>query len=146
MHRADSDLLTQVQSVTLVRGDGQSVVASLERVAPMGRGYRVKFEGCNDRDAAERLRGATLSVPRSHLPELDTGENYLVDLLGAKVIGPQGEEVGKVSGIQSYPSVDAVVIERPDGTIVEQPLVDSWVADVDSELGTITLSRLDGLL
>lgn len=146
LHREESDLLERIQAVTLVRTDGTSVLTRIERVSRMGRGFRVKFLGYNDRDATERIRGAVLFVPREVLPPLPADENYLIDLVGATVFGPDGEQVGTVVAVQSYPSVDSVVIERPDGSTVEQPLVDNWVRSVDAKQRQIQLGSLEGLL
>jgi 16S rRNA processing protein RimM len=146
LHREESDLLERIQAATLVRTDGTSVLTRIERVSRMGRGFRVKFLGYNDRDAAEQIRGAVLFVPREVLPPLSADESYLIDLVGASVVGPDGVSVGRVIAVQSYPSVDSVVIERPDGSTVEQPLVDNWVSSVDVKQCQIQLSSLEGLL
>ena len=146
LHRPDSDLLERVATVTLVDKKGTVVVARLEGVARMGRGFRVKFGGFDDIHAAEQLRGATLQLPREELPALDTGESYLTDLVGARVIGPEGDEFGVVVGVQCYPSVDSVVIDKLDGSRVEQPLVEDWVTILDPKVGAIALKSLEGLL
>ncbi len=145
LHQADSDLLERINAVTLQTAQGESVAAELERIARMGRGYRVKFSGFNDRTAAERLRGATLSVPRDVLPALPGDECYLVDLVGAKVMGPDGQDFGVVIDVQSYPSVDSAIIEMLDGTQVEQPLVDEWV-NINDAPRRLALKSLEGLL
>lgn len=146
LHHAESDLLERVQTVTLLTAQGESVSAEFERVARMGRGYRVKFRGVDDRTAAEGLRGARLSVPRDLLPPLEEGELYLADLVGANVTGPDGRDFGVVVAVQSYPSVDSAIIERPDGTQVEQPLVDEWVNIDQAPKPRLTLKSLEGLL
>ena len=146
LHHIDSDLLERITEVTLQTTHGVSVIAALEKVARMGRGFRVKFGGIDDRTAAEQLRGATLCVPRDTLPPLPPDESYLVDLVGAVVIGPDGTKFGIVVEVQSYPSVDSVIIERPDGTCVEQPLVEEWVEIRDGPKAVVALSSLEGLL
>ena len=146
LHRAESDLLKRITAVNLKDKNGTDVVTKLEHVARMGRGFRVKFCGCDDRTAAERLRGAILSVPREELPPLETAENYLIDLVGARVIGPEGTEFGIVVGVRCYPSVDSIIIDKPDGSRVEQPLVEDWVTTVDAKMRIIALRSLGGLL
>ena len=145
LHQADSDLLERINAVMLQTAEGESVAAELERVMRMGWGYRVKFGGFNDRTAAERLRGATLSVPRDVLPLLPDDECYLIDLVGAKVTGPDGQDFGVVIAVHSYPSVDSAIIELLDGTQIEQPLVDEWV-DIGDAPPRLALKSLDGLL
>jgi ribosomal 30S subunit maturation factor RimM len=146
LHRPDSDLLEKISSVILELRGGSVVDAKLESVARMGRGYRVKFAGFSDRTGAEGLRGAILSLPREQLPPIEASESYLVDMVGAKVLGPAREEFGTVVGVRCYPSVDSIVIERPDGSTVEQPLVDDWVEVAEDAPTTIVLTSLEGLL
>jgi 16S rRNA processing protein RimM len=91
------------------------------------------------------LHGATVSVARSVLPPLEPGEYYLIDLVGAKVVGPDGE-VGEVTGIVSHPTVDVVVLRLNDGSSAEQPLSEPWLQSVDATERRIVLSSLDGLM
>lgn len=146
LHQTESDLLEQVSEVILRVKDGSVVQAKLASVARMGRGYRVKFVGFEDRAAAEGLRGATLSLPRDQLPPLDDSESYLIDLVGAKVVGPTQEELGTVVDVRCYPSVDSIIIKRLEGSTVEQPLVDDWVKILEGKPSSIILVSLEGLL
>jgi 16S rRNA processing protein RimM len=117
----------------------------LEWARAVPKAYLVKLEGIGDRNAAEGLRGATVWVARSELPAADEHEYYLVDLIGAKVIGPEGE-VGTVVEIATHPSVDSLVIHTPDGRSVEQPLVPDWVARVSVPEKLVELTTLEGLI
>jgi len=149
LHYVESDLLEKIRTVTLQTPDGESFAAELERAVRMGKGYRVKFLGFEDRTAAERLRAAVLLVPRELFPPLTAAESYLVDLVGAIVTDPAGGRFGVVVAVQSYPSVDSVIIEKPDGARVEQPLVDNWVDLVraqGAQKPRITLRSLEGLI
>jgi 16S rRNA processing protein RimM len=146
MLNEQSNLLERVPSVIAIGGDGARCVLRIEQIAPMGRGYRVKFVGYDDRTSAETLRNLRLAVPREDLPELPDNEGYLVDLIGALVFDPDGQLIGEVVELQSYPSVEALVIRTPAGTSVEQPWVADWVKSVDVAARRIVLSGLDGLL
>jgi len=146
LHQPESDLLEHISELTLQLQAGETTLIRLERVAKMGKGYRVKFPGFDDRDSAERLRGATLWVAREALPALDENEHYLVDLVGVPVLGPNGAPFGSVVEVLTYPSVDSLVIEKLDGSRVEQPLVDAFVEVVHAGETTIALRSLEGLL
>jgi len=144
-----SDALEQVSELWLSQKselpDGAARYA-IEWARPVPRAYLVKVEGVVERNGAEALRGATVWVARSELPEpAENGEYYLVDLLGAKVVGPAGE-VGTVIEIATHPSVDALVIRTPDGRSVEQPLVPDWVARVSVPEKLVELTTLEGLI
>jgi 16S rRNA processing protein RimM len=110
-----------------------------------GRGILLGFEGIQDRDAALTLRGARLELERSLLPPLSEGEYYLVDLIGATAMGPDGP-VGEVVGITPHPSVASLELRLLDGRLAEQPLTAPWVKHVDVDAGRVELESLDGLV
>ncbi len=143
-HWESSDALERVRELWLTVG-GQRRTYGIERARPVPRAYLVKLSGVDDRNAAEALHGATVSVPRSVLPPLEPGEYYLIDLVGAKVSGPDGD-VGEVTGIVSHPTVDVVVLRLADGSSAEQPLAEPWLQSVDVAARRIVLNSLDGLM
>jgi ribosomal 30S subunit maturation factor RimM len=69
----------------------------------------------------------------------------LADLVGATVTAPDGI-VGTVVEVALHPSVDALVIETPDGGRLEQPLLDHWLSAVDPSGKSIVLTSRDGLM
>jgi ribosomal 30S subunit maturation factor RimM len=69
----------------------------------------------------------------------------LADLIGSQVVGPDGE-IGQVVEVRIFPTIDALVIERPDGVRVELPLNPHWVAEVNLEERRIVLSSTDGII
>jgi 16S rRNA processing protein RimM len=146
MHRADSDALEKVERVRLAFADGSTKDLELARVRPSGGGYLVKFVGISDRSAAEALRNARVLVARALLETPEEGEAYFADLIGQIVVGPNQEEIGRIVDVVSYPSVDSLVIERPDGSRAEQPLVEDWVRPFDAENPKVVLLSLEGLL
>ena len=143
-HWESSDALEQVNEVWLTLKDERSAY-QVERARAVPRAYLVKLRGVDDRNAAEALHGATVSVPRSVLPPLEPGEYYLVDLIGLKVSGPEGE-IGEVTGIVSHPTVDVIVLRLTDGTTAEQPLSEPWLSSVDIVARQVVLNSLDGLM
>jgi 16S rRNA processing protein RimM len=147
LHFAGSDALDQVEELWLGQSAGDSTNAQrygIELARAVPRAYLVKLEGVSDRNAADALRGRTVWVARAELPESED-EYYLVDLLGAKVLGPEGE-VGTVVEIATHPSVDALVIRCADGRTLEQPLLDAFVARVSVAEKLVELSSLEGLI
>jgi 16S rRNA processing protein RimM len=105
----------------------------------------VKLAGIDDRGQAEALRGATVSVDRAELGALGPNEFYLADLVGARVL--VGERLlGMVVAVRPYPSVDVMVIETDGGELVEQPLLDDFLEEVDVVAGRVRLASTEGLL
>jgi ribosomal 30S subunit maturation factor RimM len=79
------------------------------------------------------------------LPPLADGEYYLVDLIGATAVGPDGP-VGEVIGIAAHPTVASLELKLLDGRIAEQPLAPPWIARVDAAAKRVELASLDGLV
>jgi 16S rRNA processing protein RimM len=74
----------------------------------------VRFEGIDDRSAAEALRGSLVEVDRSALPGLQDGEYYHVDLIGLEVVDRNGDAVGTVAAVENYGAGDLLDIEGVD--------------------------------
>jgi 16S rRNA processing protein RimM len=140
----DSRSLLEAKRLLLSLADGATQSRAIAGKRQTPKGILVRLEGVTERDAAEALCGAMVSVLRTDLPPLQEGEYYLCDLVGLDVSGPAGA-VGRVIEIQMYPSVDAIMIEGPSGERFEQPLLGEWLERVDVAGGCIVLRSLDGL-
>jgi 16S rRNA processing protein RimM len=86
-----------------------------------------------DRNAAERLRGTALTVPRSALPPLEDGEYYHADLLGLPCISTTGEPLGTVVAIDDFGAGDVIEVERPDLKRFMVPMNKDAVPDWNDE-------------
>jgi 16S rRNA processing protein RimM len=145
LHWAESETLTKMRSVLLVRESGALETWRVESVRGGPKGVLLKLEGIDDRDAAETLRDAAVNVERTALPELEPGEYYLCDLVGAEVVGPAGP-VGRIVEVRTHPTVDTLVIETPRGGRVEQAIAEPWIEEVDPERGLVRLATTEGLM
>ena len=101
------------------------------RMTPQGAIAR--FAEIPDRNAAEKLRGTELTVPRAALPPLAEGEYYHADLLGLPVVSDAGEPLGTVVLIENFGAGDVLEIERPDGKRFMVPMNDAAVPQWDAE-------------
>ncbi|WP_174298016.1 ribosome maturation factor RimM [Sphingomonas bacterium] len=79
------------------------------------RGLVARFEEVEDREAAERLRGTLLTVPRASLPPLGEGEYYHADLIGLPVHDMEGTLLGHVAAVEDFGAGDLLDVERADG-------------------------------
>jgi len=80
-----------------------------------GKTAVARFEGIDDRSAAEALRGSLVEVDRSALPPLEEGEYYHADLIGLPCVDRDGQAVGTVLAIENYGAGDLLEIEAEDG-------------------------------
>lgn len=137
--------MSEASQVVLQLGDGQRRELALVRVERGPKSLLVKFENVDDRDAAIALVGARLFVDRRALPPLPEGETYLVDLIGFRVIAPDGE-VGRVVDVLVNPSIDSVIIELPNGKRAEQALAPTFVERTDVDARCLYLTTREGLI
>jgi 16S rRNA processing protein RimM len=100
----------------------------------------VRLEGCEDRAAAEALRGHELWVARDHAPELEEDEWWATDLEGCAV-RDGSREVGVVARLLALPSCEVLEVARPgqDAPALLVPLVRDAVRDVDLDQRVIDI-------
>ena len=149
----DSALLLALDEV-LVRfaegpRKGEAHEVSIDAARQGNDAILLKLHGVDDRSGADEVRGAELCVRRGDFPETEEGEFYACDVVGARVVaeggvGEAGEELGLVRELTSYPSVDILLVEGPRGRY-EIPLVDAYVASVDTAKGVVTIRTMEGL-
>ena len=117
---------------------------TLVRIRPDNKGGAVaRFEGVNDRNAAEALRGTALTVAPEALPPLEEGEFYHSDLIGLRAVSDAGEELGTVCAVENFGATDIVEIERPDGARFMVPLTIEAVPEWDTERLVVTAAFAD---
>lgn len=117
--------------------DVKGAVRSLDVVSAKAHGSTVtaRLVGIVDRDAAEALKGARISVPRRYFPATDDGEYYWVDLIGLAVVNLADESFGTVVELTETGAHQNLVVrdEVEGGKPVERmiPFVDAYVKTVD---------------
>jgi len=84
----------------------------------------LRFDCASDRDAAEGLRGRTVEVPASALPEPDADDYLHVDLIGCRVTSGD-RALGTVADVLVYPANDVLDIRGG-----EEPVLVPFAADV----------------
>ena len=105
----------------------------------------LKFEGIDDRDAAEPLVGGTLSISRSErLPPPDDAI-YVADLIGMSVVTRAGDVVGRLTAVYPSGANDIYGVDT-GGREVLIPAVEPIVTEVDLDARRITIDPPDGLL
>jgi 16S rRNA processing protein RimM len=104
---------------------------------PHGKTVVAKLAGCDDRDAAEALKGAEIAVRRSQLAaDLEPGEYYWADLEGLRVVTLEGVDLGQVDHLFETGANDVMVVVGDRERLVPF-LMDRVVHEVDVAGGTI---------
>jgi 16S rRNA processing protein RimM len=102
------------QSQWWLGNDGTRQAVAVLSAQQHGRGFIAQLAGCEDRDAAERLRGQPVSLPVSVLPALGEGEHYWRDLLGCAVVSCEsGQErlLGELVDVMDTGANDVMVVK-----------------------------------
>jgi 16S rRNA processing protein RimM len=104
------------------------------------------FAELADRTAAEQARGTVLvtDVDPEQLPE-DAEEFYDRQLVGLRVLGLDGTELGTVTAVLHLLMQDVLEIATTGGARLV-PFVAEIVPSVDLDAGTLTVADLTGLL
>ena len=97
-----------------------------------GKGLVVQLAGCNDRDAAEALKGTEIGIYRDQLPESDNDEYYWSDLVGLQVITQDNRVLGIVDHLIETGANDVLVVTGEQEYLV--PFIQGQVVEaVDLE-------------
>ena len=81
-------------------------------------------------------RGATLQVPKAHLPPTGDDDYYVFQLIGLQVVEDGGRTLGRVKDVASYPANDVLEVEGG----IDLPLVGECVREIDLEGGRIVVA------
>ena len=105
------------------------------------------IKGVTDRNAAERLNGLELYVPRDRLPETDDDEYYHADLIGLAAETTAGAPLGRVLAIHNFGAGDIIEIAPPQGATMLLPFTNAVVPTVDLAGGRVVIDmpqEIDG--
>lgn len=106
----------------------------------------VRFDGVDDRTAAEELHGALLTGDTDELaPTDDPDEFYDHELEGLAVLLCDGTGVGTVREVVHGPGGELLSVDTPHGEALI-PFVQAIVPEVDPAAGRVVIDPPDGLL
>ena len=91
---------------------------------------------CPDRNAAEKLKGLLIAVPRGGLPKQGEGEYYWSDLIGLAVVNEAGVTLGTVANLLET-GANEVLSVTGDGGEILIPFVAAAIKQVDLKNKTI---------
>jgi 16S rRNA processing protein RimM len=96
-----------------------------------GKGLIVRFEGIEDRSAAEKLAGLYVGVPREALPKTGKNEFYWADLIGLVVVNQAGEPLGRVAELVRTGAHEVLDVRDEAGCQRLLPFVSAVIKEVD---------------
>ena len=101
--------------------------------------FVAKFDGIDDRNAAEALRNVNLYVAREKLPDVEDDTFYCADLVGLSAVTRDRITLGEVIAVQNFGAGDILEIRRDDGSTLMLPFTQAAVPEIDLKGGTIVV-------
>lgn len=107
-------------------------VLSVEKVSIRQGFLYIKFKEITTRNLAENLRNLSIKIEKTLLDEAKSEEDFLIeDLIGMLLYDFDGNYVGQIVDVESYGSVDNLIIEK-DGRQIQAPFIESvFIKDGD---------------
>ncbi|HEX9735008.1 MAG TPA: ribosome maturation factor RimM [Thermoanaerobaculia bacterium] len=112
---------------------------------PVRGGGLIAFAGCEDRDAAEELRGGRLEVELARIPAAPPGCYYHYELVGCRCFEVLEGELGEVAELLEDGGGHLLRIRR-GGRDLLVPFVDAFLERVDVAARRIDLRLPPGLV
>lgn len=106
----------------------------------------IKFEGIENPEDADLLRGSYVLINRKDAKPLEEGTYYIVDLLGLDVYTDEDVLLGKVDDIFNTGSNDIYVVKDELGKQALLPGIDDVIKKVDLEHKKIIVHIIPGLM
>lgn len=123
-------------------GPGGPLLRLVVERAAGAAGVVARVHGVEDRNAAEKLRGKRLYVPRKSLPPLEEDDTfYHHDLVGLAVRDEEGVDLGVVAHVANYGAGDILEVALSDGRRVPVAFTRAFVPVVDVAGGRIVIAR-----
>jgi 16S rRNA processing protein RimM len=115
---------------------GQRQSRRLLDARPQGKSLVVRLEGIDTRELAEQWAGAEVSIEKTALPELDSGEYYWHQLEGLEVETRDGVKLGRVGHLFETGANDVLVVKPSEGSLDDRErllpfLPDDVIVQVD---------------
>lgn len=106
----------------------------------------LRFAQFDNVDQVAPLKGMDLLVTRENAIPLEEGENFIVDMVGCKVVTDEGETLGELVDVMQTGANDVYVVKMQSGKEVLLPAIEECVLEKDIENKLIKVHIMKGLL
>lgn len=124
----------------------EPMVLTIENVKFFKNMVILKFREFNNINEVEKYKGRDLLISREQAVKLGPDENFIVDLIGLRVVTDEGEDFGILKDVMKTGANDVYVINGNDGKEYLFPAIKSCILNVDLDKQLMTVHILDGLL
>ncbi len=141
----DMNRFKKLKSVILDLGKEQKTL-NVESVKFFKNMVILKFKGFDNINDVEMWRQKDLLITRDQAVKLSPDENFIVDLIGLKVVTDEGTELGVMKDVLQTGANDVYIVTMGNGKEVLLPAIKDCILNVDLEKGEMLVHVLDGLL
>ncbi|ADR21716.1 ribosome maturation factor RimM [Marivirga tractuosa] len=134
----------ELESVFLLQ-NGKLVPFFIEHIQLKNKEALVKFEDVEDKEGALALRGSTLHLPLTELPELTGNQFYFHEISGFQIEDTEKGMLGVVKEVFEAGHQDLIGMDYK-GKEVLIPINDDVILNVDRENSLLKVSLPEGLL
>ncbi len=106
----------------------------------------LKFKDVDNINDIEKYKGADIFVTRENAIPLEEDEFYIADIIGAKVVSDEGDELGELTDVLQTGANDVYVVKMKNGKDGLFPAIPDCIKDVDVENKILTVHIMPGLL
>lgn len=112
----------------------------VENIFKRPNGIFAKLERVDDRTSAESLQGKFIDVLKEELEMLNANEFYFDDLVGAKIVDQNGQELGTIDSIEQYGAADVIVINE-NGKFFNLPFLSDIFLNFNQQNKTFVVDK-----
>lgn len=131
--------------LSVLAQDGTRRELQIEDLWPHKGMLVLKFAGVDSINEAETLVGCELQVPCSQRAQLESGWNYVSDLIGCTVFDAD-REIGKIGDVQFGAGEAPLLIVRAGSKTHEIPYAEAYLQSVDLGHKQIRMLLPEGML
>ncbi len=104
--------------------------------------FIAKLKGIDDINAAMPLKGRDVQVLREEA-KLPEGSFFIQDIMGAKVVTMEGEEIGVLKDVMETPASLIYIVQGDTEHLI--PAVPEFIKETDAENGIIKVQLIEGM-
>ncbi|MGH8927511.1 MAG: ribosome maturation factor RimM [Acidimicrobiia bacterium] len=117
---------------------------TVRKARPLESVILASFVEITDRDEADSLRGAVLTITADERRALDVDEFWPEDLVGLEVRDPSGTRIGSIVALDTDAPQHRLTIATNRGEVMV-PLVGELVPEIDLAGGFVVVVPIEGL-
>ena len=141
----DAGRVKQLKEVLLDTGK-ERIPMEIQQVKFFKNMVILKFKGFDSINDIEIYKGKDLLVTRDHAVKLGPDENFIVDLIGLKVMTDEGEELGTLTDVIQTGANDVYEVTMENKKTLLLPAIKQCILNVDLEEGKVLVHVMDGLM